>query len=168
MLFWVSFIAIWIVFIFGFVIFVGPPYLPTLRKQIGAALDLVDLKEGETLLELGSGDGRVMLAAAKRGLRVVGIELNPILVVISWFVTLRYRKQVRVIWGSYWGKPWPRADAIFTFMLGRYMKRLDERVEFWRPKAVKLATFAFTIPDKEPTATRDGVYLYEYKEKPQN
>ncbi|MET1033393.1 MAG: class I SAM-dependent methyltransferase [Candidatus Saccharimonadales bacterium] len=149
--------------LFGFVVLVGPPYLPTMRKQTDVALDMLNLQPGETLLELGSGDGRVMLAAAKRGLKVVGIELNPILVLFSICITWRYRKQVRVIWGTYWGKPWPRADAIFTFMLPKYMGRLDQRIELWHPKPVRLASFAFTIPSKEPVSEQAGVYLYEYK-----
>ena len=164
MFFWILMTLIVIVLVFGFVVFVGPPYLPTMRKQVDAALDLLDLEEGQTLLELGSGDGRVMLAAAKRGLKVVGIELNPALVVVSYIVTFRYRNQVRIVWGSYWGAPWPRADAVFTFMLPRYMHTLDERIQKWRPDApTKLASFAFAIPGKEPVAEKAGVFLYEYK-----
>jgi SAM-dependent methyltransferase len=163
MILWlISTIAVLVV-IFGFVVFVGPPYLPTMRRQTDVALDLLDLKPGETLLELGSGDGRVILAAAKRGLKVVGIELNPLLALVSVIVTWRYRKQVRVIWGSYWGRPWPRADAIFTFMLTKYMPKLDARIEQWRPKPIPLASFAFRIPGKEPIREQAGVYLYEYK-----
>jgi SAM-dependent methyltransferase len=164
MLFWIALVAVIVIVAFGVVVFVGPPYLPTMRKQTETALDMLDLKPGQVLLELGSGDGRIMLAAAKRGLKVVGIELNPFLVFISWIVTFKYRSQVRLIWGSYWGPPWPRADAIFTFMLPKYMGKLDERVQKWRPEvATKLASFAFAIPDKEPIAKKDGVYLYEYK-----
>jgi hypothetical protein len=162
---WAALVLLCIVLAFGLVVFFGPPYLPTLDKQKVAALDLLDLKPGETLLELGSGDGRVMLAAARRGLKVVGIELNPLLVVVSLIVTRRYRQQVRVIWGTYWGKPWPRADGIFTFMLPKYMRRLDERITKWLPpeKTIRLVSFAFAVPDKEPVTMRDGVYLYEYK-----
>lgn len=160
---WVIFAVIILVLLFGFVVFVGPPYLPTMRKQADAALDMLDLQPGQTLLELGSGDGRVMLAAAARGWKVIGIELNPVLVVFSYLLTWKYRKQVRLVWGSYWGAPWPRADAVFTFMLPKYMTTLDERMEKWRPTAIKLASFAFAIPNKEPIETRDGVYLYEYK-----
>lgn len=163
MVLWFIMAVIIVVLLFGFVIAVGPPYLPTMRKQVESALDMLGLEPGQTMLELGSGDGRVMLAAAKRGWRVVGIELNPVLVVFSYVLTWRYRKQVRVIWGSYWGAPWPRADAVFTFMLPKYMARLDERLEHWRPARIKLASFAFAIPGKQPIETRDGVYLYEYK-----
>ena len=163
MLFWIYCAAVAVVMAFALVVFFGPPYLPTFRKQIATALDLLELKEGETLLELGSGDGRVLRAAAERGFKAVGIELNPLLVVVSYVVTWRYRKQVRILWASYWGKPWPRADGIFTFMLPRYMQRLDERIEKWRPKAIRLVSFAFAIPDKQPVAQRDNVLLYEYK-----
>lgn len=163
MLFWIVFLGICLVFIFGLVILVGPPYVPTMRAQIDAALDMLDLKEGETLLELGSGDGRVMLAAARRGLKVVGIELNPVLVVFSWLLTWKYRKNVHIVWASYWGPQWPRADAIFTFMLPKYMGKLDRRIELWRPKAMKLASFAFAVPGKEPIQKQKGIFLYEYK-----
>jgi mycolic acid cyclopropane synthetase len=165
MLLWVVLLLTLIVISFGFVVFAGPPWLPTLSKQKSIALDMLALKPGETLLELGSGDGRVMLAAAERGLKVVGIELNPLLVIVSLYVTRRYRSQVRVIWGTYWGKPWPRADGIFTFMLPKYMGRLDERINKWLPpgKAVRLASFAFIVPGKEPIEERGGVYLYEYR-----
>jgi hypothetical protein len=162
MLVWLILVGIILILLFGFVVFIGPPYLPTMRKQTEAALDLLGLKEGETLLELGSGDGRVALAAAKRGWKVVGIEANPVLVIVSILVTWRYRSQVRILWGSYWGKPWPRADGIFTFMLPKYMSKLNERIAKWLPdgKSIKLASFAFAIPDKEPIDKRDGVFLY--------
>lgn len=160
---WVILIVVIMILLFGMVVFVGPPYLPTLRQQIDDTFNLLDMKPGETLLELGSGDGRVLLAAAKRDLKVVGIELNPILVLVSYIVTWKYRKNVRIIWASYWGPQWPRADAVFTFMLPRYMAKLDRRIELWHPKPIRLASFAFTIPGKEPVADHGGVYLYEYK-----
>lgn len=157
------FFGVVVLMLFGMVVFVGPPYLPTMRRQLDGALDMLDLKPGQTLLELGSGDGRVLLSAAKRGLQAVGIELNPVLVLVSYIVTWKYRKQVRIIWASYWGPPWPKADAIFTFMLPKYMAKLDKRIEQWRDGQTKLASFAFTIPEREAVQERAGVYLYEYK-----
>jgi SAM-dependent methyltransferase len=147
----------------SFVVAFGPPYVPTLKRNMEAALDLLDLQPGQTMLELGSGDGRVLVAAAQRGVHVVGIELSPVLVVISWLRTRRYRKQVRIIWGSYFVKKWPPADAIFTFMLPRQMAKLDRRIQRWHTNPVRLASFAFAIPNKEPVKTKNGVFLYEYK-----
>lgn len=151
-----------LVLVFGFVVLFGPPYLPTRRRQAEAALDLLALKPGQTMLDLGSGDGRVLLAAAKRGWKGVGIELNPLLVLVSKLATWRYRRQVRIIWGNYFRATWPPADGIFTFMLGRQMATLGKRVQAWPHKPVRLASFAFEIPGKKPSATKDGVFLYEY------
>jgi hypothetical protein len=146
-----------------FVVFFGPPYLPTRRLNIETALDLLDLKPGQTMLDLGAGDGRVLVAAAKRGLNVVGIELSPILVVVAWLRSFRYRKQVRIIWGNYFGVTWPAAAGIFTFMIPRQMGKLDRKIEKWRGKrGVRLASFAFRIPGKKPKVQKNGVFLYEY------
>lgn len=163
-------VLIWIfvpvVLLFGVVLFFGPPYLPSRRRHIQTALDLLDLQSGQTMLELGSGDGRVMAAAARRGLNVVGIELNPLLVIFSWLRLRRYRKQVRVIWGGYFSAEWPPADGIFTFMIQRQMERLDRTVEAWRTgRPVKLASVAFQIPGKKPARHKNGVLLYDYKER---
>jgi hypothetical protein len=152
-----------LILLFGIVVFFGPPYLPTLHTQTDTALDLLALKPGQTLLELGCGDGRVVRAAATRGLYVVGIELNPILVLVSRIVTWRYRKKVRIVWGSYWRVKWPEADGIFTFMIGRQMATLDRRIESWHKKPVRLASFAFAVPDKQPSQEEQGILLYLYK-----
>jgi hypothetical protein len=148
--------------LFAFVVFFGPPYLPTLHPQTVAALDLLDLQPGDTLLELGSGDGRVARAAARRGLKVVGIELNPLLVITSRMVTWRYRKLVHIKWGSYWQVKWPSADGIFTFMIERQMPKLDEHINVWHSKPIRLASFAFRIPGKEHVKEEKGIFLYKY------
>ena len=160
---WLYLGIVFLIFIFGFVVFFGPPYLPTLDKQVKAALDMLDLSPGDTMLELGSGDGRVLKAAAKRGWKVVGYELNPILVIISWFVTIKYRKQVKLVWGNFWLKKWPPAQGIFIFMIGRQMTKMDKRIQDMPNRPIRLTSFAFQIPTKKPTKQRSGIFLYEYK-----
>jgi len=144
---------------FGGVLLRGAPYLPTLHKQGVSALELLSLKPGQTLLELGSGDGKVLVLAARAGLNVVGVELNPFLVAVSWLRTLRYRKQVRIIWGDFWRVQWPECDGVFTFLLDRFMPRLDSRMQQLRKP---LVSFAFQVPGRKADAQQDGVYLYRY------
>ena len=163
-LLWV--VVVVIVACFSGVLLFGAPFLPTLRPQIGAALDLLELKPGQTMLELGCGDGRVMIAAAERGIRVIGYELNPLLALISWLRTRRYGSQVRVVWGNYWQAEWPPADGIFAFILPRYMDKLKQKIVSTRRRPVKLASFAFKIPTNQFIAQRDGVYLYRFDSAP--
>jgi SAM-dependent methyltransferase len=160
---WLTMLAVAILICFSAVVLFGAPYLPTLKPQVQTALGLAGLKPGQTMLELGCGDGKVLVAAAKQGINIVGYELNPLLVVIAWLRTRRYRRQVKVIWGDYWHKPWPEADAIFTFLLPKYMEKLHKKVIQYGHKPVKLVSFAFEIPGKRPSAIKNGVYLYTYR-----
>lgn len=152
-----------IVFIaFTFVVAYGAPYLPTLRAKVPLALKMLNLKEGQTLLELGSGDGRLLKEAAKNGLNAVGYELNPLLVIYSKLMTIKYHKQVKIIWGNYWKAEWPRADGIFVFLLQPYMEKLDKKITQEKLKNLSVVSFAFTINSKKPAKQKEGLYLYKY------
>lgn len=159
---WLIIVALVLALCFGSVLLFGAPYLPTLGPQVEIALRLSSLKKGQTMIELGCGDGKVLIAAAERGAKVVGYELNPLLWLLCWLRTRRYRKQVRVIWGDFWKKQWPQADVIFAFLLPRYMEKLNKKVIQSASNPVKLVSFAFEIPDRPPTRYKGGVYLYEY------
>lgn len=157
---WLIIIAL--VWIFGSVVFFGAPYLPSLKAQQIKALDSLKLKPGQTVLELGCGDGRVAKLAAQKGLKVIGYELNLLLVLVAKINTFRYRKRVKIIWGNYWNKQWPVAQGIFTFLLPTYMARLDKKIIQCSNKPVLLASVAFPIPHKKYLSKKDGVYVYKY------
>jgi 16S rRNA A1518/A1519 N6-dimethyltransferase RsmA/KsgA/DIM1 with predicted DNA glycosylase/AP lyase activity len=148
---------------FGLVLLFGAPYLPTLAPQVLAALELAELKAGDHLLELGCGDGKVLLAAAKRGASVTGYELNPLLVVVCRIRCRYYRDKVTVKWGNFWKIDWPEADVIFVFLLPKYMEKLNNKVMQYKHKPVKLLSFAFAIKSKKPTQKLGGVYRYDYR-----
>lgn len=154
--------AIIVVGLFGFVLLFGAPYLPTKRRQTQAALDLLDLKPGQTLFELGCGDGRVLKQAAERGWLAVGYELNPLLAITARLHTWKYRKQVRVVCGNFWAVNLDQADGVFVFLLDKFMKRLDKKMEKELRPGTKLASFAFKIPGKRTVRSKAGIYLYQY------
>jgi SAM-dependent methyltransferase len=96
-------IVIWILMAcFSFVLLFGAPFLPTLKPQIESALALLDLRPDQVMLELGCGDGRVLIAAAERGICGIGYELNPILAFIAWLRTRRFKGKVKVYCVDYW------------------------------------------------------------------
>jgi SAM-dependent methyltransferase len=60
------------------------PYVPTPQVVVDRMLDLAKLRAGETVIDLGSGDGRIMIEAATRyGARGFGVEIDPRLVKLS-------------------------------------------------------------------------------------
>jgi SAM-dependent methyltransferase len=153
-------LALIVVLSFGWVLIRGAPYLPTLRKQIKCAFELADLKPGATIIELGSGDGRVLIAAAKAGLKAVGYELNPLLFIYSRIRTRRFGKQIKVIFGDFWLASWPRADAIYVFQLSRLMDRVERKIRQEGLENVIVISFAFKFKNLDPIKQKDGVYLY--------
>lgn len=53
------------------------PYVPTPQEVVNKMLDMAKVKEGDMVYDLGCGDGRIVITAAQRGARGVGIDLNP-------------------------------------------------------------------------------------------
>jgi hypothetical protein len=156
-------IILFIILAFGFVIIFGAPYLPTMKQQQLQAIELLDLKPGQTMLELGSGDGRMLIAAARQGIKSVGYELNPILFIVSKIICFKYRKFVKIYYGNFWYKKWPKAEGIFVFLHPRFMKKLDSAVkEQYAGQSVKLVSYAFKIPGQKPLKTKNALYLYKY------
>ena len=160
---WLLLVGLAILACFSFVLLFGAPYLPTLTPQVETALQLANLMPGQTMIELGCGDGKVLIAAAQTGVHAVGYELNPILAAIAWYRTRKFKGSVRVVWGNFWNKTWPEAEAIFTFLHPRFMKKLDTKIVQSSMQNVKLVSFAFTIPDREPVDEKNGVFLYRYE-----
>jgi SAM-dependent methyltransferase len=54
------------------------PYVPTPPEVVDVMLDAAGVKKGDVLYDLGCGDGRIVIAAAKRfGVRGVGVDIDP-------------------------------------------------------------------------------------------
>lgn len=161
-------LAVVLVLAFGFVVLFGAPYVPTLKLQTTDALDLLDLRPGQVLVELGSGDGRLQREAARRGIYSVGYEINPALVLIAHLRNWKYRKFITTKWGNFWKTPLSQqTDAVYVFLLNKYMDKLDKKIAqdmvAWESKKrLKVVSFAFEIPEKKPVSQRNGLFMYLY------
>ncbi len=59
------------------------PFIPAKKSKVPTIIKLAQIKPGDTVIDLGSGDGRLLFAAAKLGARAIGYELNPYLVTFT-------------------------------------------------------------------------------------
>lgn len=65
----------------GAIRYTDVPYVPTPQTVVDAMLALADIKPDDFLIDLGSGDGRIVIAAVRKyGIRATGIEIDPELV----------------------------------------------------------------------------------------
>lgn len=156
-------LALVVALAFGAGAILGAPYLPILRRDRERALDLAGLKPGQTLLDLGSGDGRLLRAAARRGIRGIGYEINPFLVWISRLVCWRYRHLVQIRLANYWDKPLPEADAVYVFLLDRYMARLAAKLEAEIAHPTPVISYIFAFPDRQAIQSTHNTFVYQFK-----
>lgn len=147
---------------FGLGAWLGAPYLPVLGRDVESLLNLAELKSGQTLIDLGCGDGRLLKAAAKVGVNGIGFEINPLLVLVAKLNCWRLRKSIKIYWGDYWRVRLPAADAIYVFLIDRYMPKLDRKLTAEITKPTRVVSYIFAIPGRKPVATTKNSYAYVY------
>lgn len=147
---------------FGWAAFRGAPWLPTRRPQARKALDLLDLRPGQTVVDLGSGGGGFLVMAAKSGYKAVGYELNLWLWLYSKLRLWPYRHDVKVYRRSYWRQSLSQYDGVYVFLIERYMKRLEGKLTSELRPGAKVVSYTFKLPRRPEKSTNDGLYLYKY------
>ena len=157
---------VWLVVLvlpFILIVFFGAPYVPTLRKQQREAAKLFNLQKGDLIVDLGAGDGGVVIAMAKQGYKAVGYELNPFVFAVAYVRCLPY-SNASIKLGNYWSMPLPEeTKGVYVFLATKFMARLDKKIVTDLPgKPVQLVSFGFELPNKKPLKTVDGLHLYQY------
>ena len=159
---WLLWLLIVVSGLFALGAVLGAPYVPTLTKSGNDLLDMADLKPGVTIIDLGSGDGAFALQAARRGYSVIGYEINPILVLVAKLRTLRYRQQVTIHLRDFWRTELPQVDAIYVFLIERYMQKLSEKLEKEIKKPTVVVSHVFKIPGKKPLKENQNTSVYVF------
>lgn len=162
---WV-FVVIALIFIpFGLVVFFGAPYLPAHKKAVDDALSLIKLSEQGRVLDLGCGDGKFLLAAAKKGYKCTGYEANPFIFLIARFRLFKY-KNAEVKLANFWRVDFPGdTEVVYVFLLDKFMVKLDEKMQKEAKKLEKnlrLMSYVFKIPNKKPVKEVGSVRVYRY------
>lgn len=152
---------------FMMIVFRGAPYVPTKATDVEALFTLLKLKPEDVIVDLGSGDGRLLLAAAKHGVHAVGYELNPFLVAVSWVRLRQYRSHVQVRWRDFWITSLPkRTKVVFVFLGTPYMKKLDRYLRRQTETLghdIQLVSYGVPVPGRQPDQKHGGLLIYTYK-----
>lgn len=146
---------------FGVAGYSGAPWVPARTADIEHMLDDLQLKSNQKFIELGSGDGRVLAAAAKRGVKAVGYELNVVMWLIGWLRNIQ-NKNVSVRWGNFWNVDLSSYDVVVTFLVPRTMPKLEIKAEQDIKKGAILLSYIFPMPHKKPKKHGKSWYLYSY------
>lgn len=163
---WLWLVVLIIVLFFGMVVFRGSPYVPSRKQYIKQALrELYPLSAKDTLVDIGSGDGVVLRQAAEIGARAVGYEINPLLVLISRFLSRKYSK-VSIHLVDFWMAKLPDdTTVIYVFSVVRDIKKTMQKVQnetnrLGRP--IYIISFAGKFTGKKVVKQVGAYYLYTF------
>lgn len=132
------------------------PYVATKTARIKKVLKLARIKKGQKFFELGSGDGRVVLEAAKMGTDSFGIEQSLIRVFLSkWQAKKQNLPNAKFIHGNIFSviaKTWQSnsPDIVFIFLLPKGIEKLEPILKKELKKGSIVITQSFHFPNWKP------------------
>ena len=143
----------------------GAPWLPTRMGNVHKMLVMAEVGPDDLVYDLGCGDGRTIVAAARHyGARAVGIEIDPLR--YFWcqllITILGLRGQVRVVFGDIFAQDLAPADVITCYLLPKTNEKLELKfMDELRPGARVISNY-FTFPGLplQRVDEEAGIYLY--------
>ena len=126
-------------------------WVPTPQELVEKMLDLAKVTPADTLIDLGSGDGRTVIAAAKRGLTALGIEYEPKMVELSQRLAREAGVQDRARFekADLFETDLSRAQVITLFLLPELNQKLRPRLLDLAP-GTRVVSNSFTMGDWAP------------------
>ncbi len=144
----------------------GAPWWPTPQNKVLRMLEMANVQADEVLYDLGCGDGRVLIMAARRfQARAVGIEIDPLrFILVQIIITiLGLRKRITVKLGNFFEQDLSQADIVFTYLLQDTNNKLFNKLDMELRPGTRVVSHNYSYPgwkliDEDTTL---GLYLYE-------
>ena len=145
-------------------------YVPTPKLIVRSMLQLASLRRGEILFDLGAGDGRIIIEAAREfGARAVGIEIDPI-----WVSRIRERlastnSKAELIEGDLFNVNLASADVVTIYLSDSANARLVSKLESELKEGARVVSLDYELPGwlpkRELNVSASGMErkLYLYK-----
>ena len=151
---------------FGLVVFIGAPYVPTLKKDLRTSFDeLHVIRNTDLVLDIGSGDGTVLREVARRGGTAIGYEINPVLVMLSRLLNRGY-PQATVKFANGWSIHFPaETTLVYAFVVSRDTARLARKLQTEANRLQKpllLMSYGALLPSVQPIKQAGAHHLYSF------
>lgn len=147
------------------------PYVNSPARVVERMLELANIKPGETVFDLGCGDGRILIAAVQKyQAKAVGIEISP-KVVAQANANIEKAKltgQARVIQGDLLKADLTGADVVTIYLTTSFNEELRPRLEKFLKPGARVVSHDYSVPGWKPTMVveaegrqKHSIYLYE-------
>jgi len=150
------------------VFFVGIPWQPTDMQRVRKMLSMSEVRPGEVVYDLGCGDGRILICAAREfGARAVGIELNPWLYFLAKLKVflLGLSGRVKVYWGNIHNFPLHEADVVTIFLFQHVNDQLEKKFASELKPGARIVSYVWVLKNWEPVMVDTVGRLYLYRKE---
>ncbi|MGC2657231.1 MAG: class I SAM-dependent methyltransferase [Bryobacteraceae bacterium] len=149
------------------------PYVGSPQHAVERMLEMANLKPGETLYDLGCGDGRILIAAAQRyKIKAVGVEISEHLAreAVAKVKKEGLQNSVRIIHGNLLETDLTTADVVTLYLNNSANESLRPNLERYLRPHTRVVSYDYPIPGWKPIDTSDTeghsgdthtIYLYE-------
>jgi precorrin-6B methylase 2 len=141
-------------------------WVPTAQALVNTMLDMAKVTPNDYVIDLGSGDGRTVITAAKRGARALGVEYNPKMVALSRRNAAKERvsDKAQFVQGDIFETDFSQATVITLFLLPDLNIKLRPKILDMKP-GTRVVSNSFTMgewsADQTQTVTdKEGCTSY--------
>jgi len=147
----------------------GAPWVPTPMSMVHGMLTMAEVGPDDLVYDLGCGDGRIIVTAARRyGARAVGIELDPLRFVWCQILitVLGLRDRVRLVYGDFYKQELSAASVVTCYLLRATNKKLEGKFKAELNPETRVVSNYFTFPGLRLVNENEEDKLYLYNLPP--
>lgn len=144
---------------------IGAGFEPTSRKLVNRMLEMAQVDAGDVVYDLGSGDGRIVIEAARRfNARSIGIEADPVRFIWSRMkvVLLGLHEQVNIIWGNFFQEDISHATVVTLFLSRKANQNLKHKLQSELQPGTRVVSYFWNFRGWKPVQEDKEKHIYLY------
>lgn len=148
---------------FGIPFITGAPFAPSAKKGVKKMMELANVKQGDVTVDLGSGDGRIVIALAKAGAEAHGYEINRLLVRYSRIKIKMAGLETKAFIhrGNFFKEDLSRFNVVMIFGVFYIMDELGEKLHRELKEGSIIVCNNFSLPNWEPIKKDGKFFVYK-------
>jgi 16S rRNA A1518/A1519 N6-dimethyltransferase RsmA/KsgA/DIM1 with predicted DNA glycosylase/AP lyase activity len=141
----------------------GAPFVRTSKTRTKLIKNAARQIKPKRIIDLGCGDGKLVIAMAMAGYKVDGIEIQPQLVWRARRNVKRYglENKVKIYWGSFWKIDISKYSLVMLFGAQHIMPRLERKLFAELPPSSYIISNTFTFPNIELIRQDGEIRIYK-------
>lgn len=157
-------VFITLIFLYGLLPFVlhGAIYVATTNEKALKMIEMADLKPTDRAVDLGSGDGRLVIALARQGIEAHGYEINPILVRQSQKAIKEagLENLASIHLKSFWDENLSGYNKVLVYGMRHMLGDLENKLKKELKPGALVVLNTFSFPNMKPEKQENNLFLY--------